>query len=246
LLGPTQISLFGFDEEQNAQPTVAATPAKVDERSITDTLAPSDSTVLAEETDPLSSPTHSIETDGKGADLEPESDSILTLAEEPIVVVLRDESTVQFEGPKKRGRKKREKKWTSDTPGKRGRKSLSEASAMADLIEVPTDEILFQKQYYSMGEVCDMFRMNPSHMRIWSREFESHLQLKKNKKGDRFFRPDDIKIIHLVHHLIREKKYTIHGAKTYLKQQQKGAQFFDVVQSLEKIKSFLLELKAGL
>lgn len=232
MANPSQISLFGFEEEAPA-PQAAEPAASVPVASATP-AAPAASTAPAapEQPEEVAVP-------------EPEATFVLN-EEPPIVVVLRDETTVAFEGPKKRGRKKREKKWTTDTPGKRGRKSLSEAAAIADLVEIPVDEILYQKQYYSMGEVCDMFRMNPSHVRIWSREFEAHLQLKKNKKGDRFFRPDDVKTLHFIHHLIRERKYTINGAREFLKQQQKGAKAFDLLQSLEKIKSFLLELKAGL
>src|ERR1700722_12328434 len=97
----------------------------------------------------------------------------------------------------------------------RGRKSIRQVSEEADLIQIPEDEILFQKQYYTMGEVAEMFRVNQSLLRFWEAEFNI-LQPKKNKKGDRYFRPIDIKNLHLIYHLLRQRKYTIEGAKDFL------------------------------
>jgi DNA-binding transcriptional MerR regulator len=130
-------------------------------------------------------------------------------------------------------------------PSKRGRKSLKQVAAEADLIEIPTDEVLFLKQYYTMGEVSEMFRVNQSLLRFWETEFDI-LQPKKNKKGDRYFRPIDIKNLHLIYHLLRQKKYTIEGAKDFLKKNNKAEDRFQVIQRLEQIKAFLLEWKAQL
>lgn len=130
--------------------------------------------------------------------------------------------------------------------GKRGRKSLKEMEDEVALIEVPPDEILFKKQYYSIGEVSAMFGLNTSLLRYWETEFDI-LKPRKNRKGDRHFRPEDIKNLTLIHHLLRQRKYTIEGAKEYLKKNKSKAQEnFEMIQRLEKIKSFLLELKAGL
>ena len=130
-------------------------------------------------------------------------------------------------------------------PSKRGRKSLKQVSAEADLIEIPTDEVLFSKQYYTMGEVSEMFRVNQSLLRFWETEFDL-LQPKKNKKGDRYFRPVDIKNLHLIYHLLRQKKYTIEGAKDFLKKNKKADERFEVIQRLQQIKAFLVEWKAQL
>ena len=130
-------------------------------------------------------------------------------------------------------------------PSKRGRKSLKQVSAEADLIEIPVDEVLFSKQYYTMGEVSVMFRVNQSLLRFWETEFDI-LQPKKNKKGDRYFRPVDIKNLHLIYHLLRQKKYTIEGAKDFLKKNKKADERFEVIQRLQQIKAFLLEMKAQL
>ena len=127
----------------------------------------------------------------------------------------------------------------------RGRKSIRQISEEADLIQIPEDEVLFQKHYYSMGEVADMFRVNQSLLRFWEAEF-SILQPKKNKKGDRYFRPVDIKNLHLIYHLLRQRKYTIEGAKDFLKKNSKAEEKFETIKKLEELKRFLLEMKASL
>lgn len=127
----------------------------------------------------------------------------------------------------------------------RGRKSLKGYNGDPDLITVPEDEILFQKQYYSIGDVAAMFKENTSLIRYWENEF-SILKPKKNKKGDRFFRPEDIKNLKMIYHLLRERKYTIEGAKEFLKNNKTAGEKHEMIESLEKIKLFLLELKNNL
>jgi DNA-binding transcriptional MerR regulator len=131
------------------------------------------------------------------------------------------------------------------TGSTRGRRSLKDIGLAADLIQVPEDEILFQKQYYSIGEVAGMFKENQSLIRYWEIEFDI-LQPRKNRKGDRFFRPIDVKNLVLIYDLLRRRKFTIEGAKDYLKKNKKAEEKFAMIQSLEKIKSFLLEIKATL
>ncbi len=127
----------------------------------------------------------------------------------------------------------------------RGRKSIRQVSEEADLIQIPEDEILFQKQYYTMGEVAEMFRVNQSLLRFWEAEFNI-LQPKKNKKGDRYFRPVDIKNLHLIYHLLRQRKYTIEGAKDFLKKNSRAEEKFETIKKLEDVRHFLLEMKANL
>ena len=136
----------------------------------------------------------------------------------------------------------KEKKKSKST---RGRRSLKENGENADLIQIPEDEILFQKQYYSIGDVAIMFRENQSLIRYWETEFDI-LQPRKNRKGDRFFRPVDIKNLVLIYDLLRRRKFTIEGAKDFLKKNKKADEKFVTIQSLKKIKGFLLELKASL
>lgn len=131
-------------------------------------------------------------------------------------------------------------------PQKRGRKSLEEINAEVDLIEIPDDDVLFQKQYYPISTVAEWFRVNTSLIRFWENEFDV-LKPRKNRKGDRLFRPEDVKNLQLIYHLLREKKYTVEGAKDYLKSHKKKADTqLQITQSLQKIKTFLLNLKANL
>ena len=127
----------------------------------------------------------------------------------------------------------------------RGRKSIRELSAEAHLVNVPPDEELFQKSYYAIGKVAEMFRVNQSLLRLWENEFDI-LKPRKNGKGDRYFRPEDIKNIQLIYHLTRERKYTMEGAKEYFRNNKRADEKFALIESLKKIKSFLLELKANL
>lgn len=134
---------------------------------------------------------------------------------------------------------------TKSAKSTRGRMSIKDMEATADLVEVPADEILFQKSYYSMSAVAEMFKVNQSLLRFWENEF-TILKPKKNGKGDRLFRPEDIKNLQLIHHLLREKKYTLEGAKDFLKKNKKAEERFAMIESLKKIKIFLNELKANL
>ncbi len=127
----------------------------------------------------------------------------------------------------------------------RGRMKLSDMSASAELIEVPDDKTLFEKRYYSIGAVSDMFKVNQSLIRFWENEF-TILKPKKNAKGDRFFRPEDVKNLKLIYHLLRERKYTIEGAKEFLKKSKNADKKFEMIESLKDLKGFLLELKANL
>jgi DNA-binding transcriptional MerR regulator len=131
------------------------------------------------------------------------------------------------------------------TGSTRGRKSLKDVNLASDLINIPPDEDLFKKQYYSIGEVATMFRENQSLIRYWETEFDI-LQPRKNRKGDRFFRPVDVKNLVMIYDLLRRRKFTIEGAKDYLKKNKNAEEKFAMIQSLEKIKSFFLELKASL
>ncbi len=127
----------------------------------------------------------------------------------------------------------------------RGRKPIKEADTEQDIIEIPEDEILFRKHYYSIGEVAAMFKVNTSLIRYWENEFDI-IEPRKNKKGDRFFKPTDIKNFQLIYDLIRRRKFTIEGAKDFIKQNKKAGEKYEIIQSLQKLRSFLLQIKADL
>jgi DNA-binding transcriptional MerR regulator len=90
-----------------------------------------------------------------------------------------------------------------------------------------------------------MFKVNHSLIRFWENEFDI-LKPKKNGKGDRLFRPEDVKNLKLIYHLLRERKYTIDGAKEFLKKSKNADSKFETIESLKNLRSFLHELKAGL
>jgi DNA-binding transcriptional MerR regulator len=129
---------------------------------------------------------------------------------------------------------------------KRGRKSFKEIDSEIDLIEVPDDEVLKQKLYYSISEVAGWFKVNTSLLRYWENEFDI-LQPRKTRKGDRLFRVEDIRNLQLIYFLLRQRKFSIDGAKNYLRNNKKEADAqVKLMDTLTKFKSFLLELKASL
>ena len=136
-------------------------------------------------------------------------------------------------------------KKSTERKSTRGRMKLADMDMMVDLVEVPDDEQLFQKRYYGIGEVSAMFKVNISLIRFWENEFDI-LKPKKNGKGDRLFRPEDIKSLQLIYHLLREKKYSIAGAKDFLKKNKRTEESFAMIETLKKTKAFLLDLKANL
>ncbi len=131
------------------------------------------------------------------------------------------------------------------TPNKkRGRKSFKAMDEESILIDVPEDEVLYQKQYYPTRMVAEWFGITATQLRAWENEFDI-LQPKKNGKGDRFFRPEDVKNLKLIYHLIRRRKFTVQGAKQYLEENRKGLQTkMQLTEALQKFRQFLLELKA--
>ena len=111
---------------------------------------------------------------------------------------------------------------------------------------MPYKEKEITKRYYSMGEVTAMFGVNASQIRFYEKEFDI-LQPKKNKKGNRMFRPEDIESLKIIFNLVKEKGFTLQGAKDYLKENQKEARENQrVISSLEKLKGFLLEVRDSL
>ena len=100
-----------------------------------------------------------------------------------------------------------------------------------------------EKLYYSIGEVADAFGVNASLIRFWEKEFDV-IQPKKNAKGNRKFTPEDIKNLELIYHLVKERGFTLEGAKTHLKEnKQETLNKFDLIRKLENIKAQLQQLK---
>lgn len=103
-----------------------------------------------------------------------------------------------------------------------------------------------EKRYYSIGEVAKAFKVNASLIRFWEKEFDV-IQPKKNTKGTRKFTPSDIKNLELIYHLVKERGFTLEGAKIHLKEGKKETlENFEIIRKLEGVKAQLLELKKNL
>lgn len=98
------------------------------------------------------------------------------------------------------------------------------------------------KIYYSIGEVSSMFDVNTSLIRFWEKEFDI-LKPKKNKKGNRLFTERDVKYLHMIYHLVKEKGYTLQGAKDELKNNiDEVENKIAVLATLHHLKNFLIGL----
>ncbi|PKA82422.1 DNA-binding transcriptional MerR regulator [Ulvibacter sp. MAR_2010_11] len=103
-----------------------------------------------------------------------------------------------------------------------------------------------EKRYYGIGEVARAFDVNTSLIRFWEKEFDV-LQPKKNAKGNRKFTPQDIKNLELIYHLVKERGFTLEGAKTHLKEnKQQTLDRFEIIRKLETVKAELLKIKEQL
>jgi len=98
------------------------------------------------------------------------------------------------------------------------------------------------KLYYSIGEVARAFDVNTSLIRFWEKEFDI-IQPKKNKKGNRLFTPNDIKNLKVIYHLVKERGYTLDGARIALQEDLNLEDEIELIFRLEKIKSEILSLK---
>jgi DNA-binding transcriptional MerR regulator len=111
---------------------------------------------------------------------------------------------------------------------------------------MPYKEKEIEKLYYTIGEVAEMLDVNASLLRYWEKEFDI-LKPKKNVKGDRFFTKDDIEKIKLIHHLVKDKGYTLDGAKSRLKTEFASTEKkLQIIEKLKKIRGFMEELKGQL
>ncbi|MBI9038396.1 MAG: MerR family transcriptional regulator [Bacteroidales bacterium] len=103
-----------------------------------------------------------------------------------------------------------------------------------------------EKTYYSIGEVAKMFGVNTSLIRFWENEFDI-IKPHKNKKGNRMFTQHDVDNFHIIYHLVKERGFTLQGAKNKLK--EKNTDYFENIQlikTLKNLKAFLLEVKGNM
>ncbi len=100
-----------------------------------------------------------------------------------------------------------------------------------------------EKMYYTIGEVSDMFKVNTSLIRYWEKEFKI-LKPKKNNKGNRLFTKQDVDNLHLIYHLVKEKGYTLNGAKDRLNSKlETSMRELEIVKSLKKIRETLGDIR---
>ena len=100
-----------------------------------------------------------------------------------------------------------------------------------------------EKRYYGIGEVASAFDVNTSQIRFWEKEFDV-LQPKKNARGNRKFTPADIKNLELIYYLVKERGFTLEGAKIHLKEnKQQTLDHFAIIRKLETVKAELLKIK---
>jgi DNA-binding transcriptional MerR regulator len=103
-----------------------------------------------------------------------------------------------------------------------------------------------EKLYYNIGEVAEAFKVNTSLIRFWEKEFDI-IKPKKNAKGNRKFTPQDIQNFELIYHLVKERGFTLDGAKQHLKaHKSETLSKFEMIRKLKKIKSELQALKSNL
>lgn len=105
-----------------------------------------------------------------------------------------------------------------------------------------------EKLFYSMGEVSEMFDVNPSLLRYWEEQFPA-LRPKRNKKGNRHYSPADIELLKLLYHLIKERGMTLEGARKALRQERKTGAVVrnaELLERLQRIRSLLEEVREDL
>ena len=100
-----------------------------------------------------------------------------------------------------------------------------------------------EKRYYKIGEVANAFSVNTSLIRFWEKEFEI-IKPKKNKKGNRLFTPKDITHFKLIYNLVKERGFTLDGAKQKLRENPEGVMNnHEIISRLETVKAELNKIK---
>lgn len=108
---------------------------------------------------------------------------------------------------------------------------------------MPYKEKQIEKKYYTIGEVAELFNVATSLIRFWESEFDM-ISPKKNRKGNRQFTKEDIEDVKLIYHLVKERGFTLQGAKDFIKNDSHAARTrMDMIESLNKIKTFLTEIR---
>ncbi len=107
-----------------------------------------------------------------------------------------------------------------------------------------------EKLYYSMGEVTEMFDVEPSVIRYWCTQF-SCLRPKRNAKGNRLFSQQDVERLKRIHHLLRERKLTIEGAQKAMRKRSISAEEVSdndlvLLEQLQTLRAMLVEMRESI
>lgn len=97
--------------------------------------------------------------------------------------------------------------------------------------------------YYTIGELADALGVNASLIRFWEKEFPA-IKPKKNAKGNRRFSQKDIQLIEKIYFLVKERGFTLEGAKTYLRKEKASNKTnLDTISRLQNIKAELQHIR---
>ncbi len=101
------------------------------------------------------------------------------------------------------------------------------------------------KLYYNIGEVAEMLGVNTSLLRYWETEFPQ-IRPTKNKKGTRNYTQRDIELLRRIHYLTKDCGLTLEGARQQLKNDKTPDKNLQMVETLNELKNFLLQIKQNL
>ncbi len=100
-----------------------------------------------------------------------------------------------------------------------------------------------QKSYFSISEVAEQLELTTSLIRFWESEFDI-LQPRKNRKGNRIYSLEDIRILKEIKHLVKDKGFTLKGAREKLKMERKAVTgATEIRETLHKVRAFLVNLR---
>ena len=102
-----------------------------------------------------------------------------------------------------------------------------------------------EKLYYTIGEVAEMLGEPQSVLRFWETEFDCFRPV-KNRRGSRSYTAHDIELLRRIHYLTRECRYTLEGAREQLRQRPVEDPRMEVINNLQQVRKFLVELKETL
>lgn len=161
--------------------------------------------------------------------------TVLTLFGEEIIP-----EEIQAVGKSRAPKKKQE--LLSAGEAKKTKKIATETIEEVDKLPEVKEALKDDKQYYSIGEVANMFKVKTSHIRFWTNEFA--LKVRTTRKGDRLYTPEQVKELRTIYHLVKEKGYTISGAKAKLKSRKRmTVQSIDLKDSLLQLRNKLLGIR---